>query len=136
MARKSVFNEGKFEGYSVQQLIDLKEYNYIRWCYYNMSMLSFLPDILDEVCITEEWRIDKPGTNHDKYEELAELKRKQFNILLHNISQNDTKKACTMNNRIKARKRNHAFIKYISERNADRNYYSKAAMQSRNHGRY
>lgn len=46
MARKSVFHGGKYDGVSVQQLLDLKQYGFLRWCYYNYSMISFLPDIL------------------------------------------------------------------------------------------
>ena len=136
MARKSVFYEGKFEGYSVQQLIDLKEYCYLRWCYFNCSMVSFLTDILEEIGVSEEFRIDKPGTDLSKFDELTAQKRKSYNGLLADISKEDPKKACLIDKRLKRKKRNLAYIQKMTVMNADSRYFSKAAMQSRNHGRY
>ena len=72
MARKSEFTFGKWELYTVQQVLDLKGYRSLRWYYYNCSMVSFLPDILDELWITEEWRIEKPGTDPEKGNQLED----------------------------------------------------------------
>ena len=75
LSRKSIINFGKKEGYSVQQMLDLKEKGYLRWMYFNCSMISFLDDILDEINITEDFRIQKPGTNKEKHEELITVIR-------------------------------------------------------------
>lgn len=74
LARKSVLDFGKYEGRSVQQVIDLKNTRMLRWYYYNCSMISFLPDILDELGITEEWRIPKPGKDPEKGKALDKKK--------------------------------------------------------------
>ena len=136
MARKSVFNDGKYEGYSVQQVIDLKAFNYLRWRYYNSSMVSFLPDILDEIGISEEWRIVKPGTDPNKYNKLEEKKLKAYKGMLREISKTDPVKACAINNTIKARLRGRAYKKLVFVVKADNAHFSKAAMQRRNHGHY
>lgn len=94
MARKSVFTIGKWEGYSVQQVLDLKGYNTLRWYYYNCSMISFLPDILDEIGITEEWRIEKPSTDPEKGEELQKKIDNYFKSMMIRIGETDKKRQC------------------------------------------
>ena len=136
MARKSVFNIGKWEGYSVQQVLDLKGYNSLRWYYYNCSMISFLPDILDEIGITDEWRIQKPSVDPARGEELQDKIAKRYNGIMAAISKNDPKKACAIYSRYKKNCGTSRRDKYYSAMNEDRQYFSKGAMQRRNHGHF
>lgn len=61
MARKSMFQEGRYAGLTVQDLINSGNKCFLRFVYYNYSMISFLPDILEEIGIKEEYKINKPG---------------------------------------------------------------------------
>jgi hypothetical protein len=61
LTKKSKVLGGKFDGQFIQTLLDLHNYQYLRYCYYNYSAMSFTNDILDEIGITEEFRIEKPG---------------------------------------------------------------------------
>ena len=135
MARKSVFHGGKYDGVSVQQLLDLKQYGFLRWCYYNYSMISFLPDILDELHILENWRIEKPGIDPEKHEQLQERLERKFKAKVMSISEDgDVPRAIATYRRWKR----HRSIGLNDRRsrlyNKDRVRYSKGAMQRRNHG--
>ena len=69
MARKSVFDGGQKKGLSVQQVLDLNDSFYLVFSYYKYETISFLDDILDELKIPLELRIEKPGANLKMYEE-------------------------------------------------------------------
>ena len=57
---KSTMNFGKFADLKVSEILDVfKQSEYLRWCYYNMSHISFMPDILEKINVIEQ--IDKPG---------------------------------------------------------------------------
>jgi len=71
MARKSKFNTGKYDGVTVQELINANKQPYLRWVYYNMSMITFMDDILDELNIWPDERIEKPGKNPELGEEIS-----------------------------------------------------------------
>lgn len=131
MARKSVFSFGKYEGLSVQQVLDMKNYSFLRWCYFNCSMLSFLPDILDELSIFEDFRIEKPGTDVEKYEAYKRFMEIRFKIKL---KKTDDKEGCSIYSTVEKRRRDNARDRMIRVMNADRVHYSKGAMQRRNHG--
>jgi len=85
MSRKSVFESGRHEGLSVQQIIDLSYHTYLGYVYFHYDKISFLPDILIELRITDEYVINKPGKNinifkkwknhfYDKFELLDRIK--------------------------------------------------------------
>lgn len=135
MARKSVFDFGKFKDRTVQQCIDLKNHRMLRWYYYNCSMISFLPDILEEVGITDEWRIAKPGKDPDKGKELDAIKDRNSTAYRKAVfASGDTEGmgAVSHSNGIRRRR---ARAKYVSFSKEDRRRFSKANMQSANHGR-
>ena len=69
MARKSVFDTGRCEHLSVQQILDLKRQTYLAFQYYNRPRISFLPDILKELGIVGKLTIEKPGINPKMFEE-------------------------------------------------------------------
>jgi len=78
MTEKSIIGFGKFTDISVQNLIDMKKTREIRWIYFNCSLLSFKDNILDWAGITDEYRIEKPGTNKELYYQLNDEKKKKL----------------------------------------------------------
>lgn len=67
LTKKSLMTFGKYHDWRLGDLINMGKQEYLIWCYYNLSMISFMPDILDELGITEEWRIEKPGIDEDLF---------------------------------------------------------------------
>lgn len=63
LTRKSVMNFGKYFDLTVQQCIDTKKKQYLIWVYFNMSNISFVDELLDELKIPMEYRFDKPNKN-------------------------------------------------------------------------
>lgn len=68
MARKSTFHFGKFRDISVQQVINSDRTWYLVAVYYNMGNMSYQDDILDELGICGELKIEKPGSNPDVFD--------------------------------------------------------------------
>lgn len=134
MARKSVFTFGKWNMYSVQQVLDLRGFKSLRWYYYNCSMVSFLPEILAEIRITEEWRIQKPGTDPERGKALEEKLQKHYNRRLAAISEEDPEKAMKMYQRHKKHLGINGRDKMWRLKNYDKKTYSKASMQWKNQG--
>ena len=134
MARKSVFEGGSCDNCSVQQMLNLKAWKTLRWIYYNCSNISFLPDILDEIGITEEWRIAKPGTDKEKGKELDKKFHERFNKMLSSISHEDPTKAIVIYKRTMRRSKAISQFRIRQFRNHDRSIFNKGAMQRRNHG--
>lgn len=60
MALKSKFDGGKYSNQTVEIVLKIDP-NYIIWNYYNMEKISFIDDILEQVGIASEFRINKPG---------------------------------------------------------------------------
>ena len=61
---KSQMKFGKYYDLTVGQIIDsmgTKGIKYLVWVYYCSSKITFMDEILDELCILPENRIDKPG---------------------------------------------------------------------------
>jgi len=61
MTEKSTMNFGKYSELTVRQVIDINT-SYIVWSYYNSSKITFVDELLDEINISAEHRIEKPGT--------------------------------------------------------------------------
>ena len=57
--RKSTLKFGMYGDNTVQELLTFKRYNYLRWVYFNQDKITFMDDILDELSITEHYRIKK-----------------------------------------------------------------------------
>lgn len=74
LAPQSVMLFGKFTDCTVDQLMVLNRHVYLRWVYYNCSMISFNEHILECLDITDEWLIDKPGTNPEMHNRLKVFK--------------------------------------------------------------
>lgn len=135
MARKSVFNFGKFVGHSVQQVLNQKAYKALRWYYYCCSNISFLPDILDEIGVTEEYRIAKPGTDEDMDKCVQERKNQRFRCMLGRMTNEGNKdSAVGMCMAIKKKKKVEAKERWRKFKEKDDKRFSKGAMAWRNQG--
>ena len=93
LTRKSVLWFGKYNGIKVQQVIDLRSPAYLRWIYYNITGVTFTDDILQELTITENRKIKKPGIAPEMHNEVMEEHKES----MHLFSQ------CHMNRIIKIR---------------------------------
>lgn len=135
MTAKSKFDDGKYHGWTVQTLLDLKYFGYLKWVYFNMEKVSFNEDVLIQLGLTEAQRIAKPGVDKDlyketlsyKYTESIESLRKRIKARIINGQPNtayDLSKLKALEQNSKAKK-----INLASDIR-----YSKRSLQSRNHG--
>ena len=124
LTRKSVLNFGQYEGMSVQQLLDTKKQNYLRWVYYNCSNIDFFSDVLDELRIAKDFIITKPSKNPEMF---LKLKEHIFECLPEQL------KEMTIKNRgKKAKKINNAVA--IKASKVDKIKFSKNSLIRKNHG--
>lgn len=94
MTEKSIIGIGKFRNETVGRLLKEKRYLDLVSIYYNLSHITFFDNILMELKITEEWRIQKPGENVEKYLEFCqavwpsefEQRKEKIHKRLHNLS--------------------------------------------------
>ena len=66
----------KFPGKTIQEIIDNNNTGYLRWIYYNIKHMNFLPEVLEALGITDKNIIEKPGTNPELGQELFDEKNK------------------------------------------------------------
>jgi hypothetical protein len=64
LSRKSKFEAGRFPDLTVQDLLNSDRIYYLVALYYKYANISYLDDILKELCITGELVIEKPGANY------------------------------------------------------------------------
>ena len=76
LARKSIIWFGKHEGLSVQCVINIRHHSYLRWLYYNYEGITFVDDVLEEIRITVDRRIEKPGINPEMHDEVCQETQK------------------------------------------------------------
>ena len=134
LARKSVLDFGKHKDRSVQQLLDLKHYRVLRWYYYNCSMISFLPDILDEIGIPEESRIAKPGKDPEKGAAIdAEKDANMKNFRRKAFYYNDTDAMGKVSHDF-AKERKKRKSVFVGAQKQDRNQFRKGVMAWKNQG--
>lgn len=68
LTEKSILNFGKWEGYSIGQMIGLKHTMALRWIYYHYSKITFTPEVLEKIYIFyDDYKIEKPGKDHDMF---------------------------------------------------------------------
>lgn len=136
LARKSVLDFGKYEGRTVQQMLDLKNYRALRWYYYNYSKISFMPDILEEIGIPDGWRIPKPGKDPEKNESLNRWKEQNVRCYLGRLSEDDATDAIIKGRKVEKQKRQARNRRAAGFERDDRRNFSKGRMKQRNHGHF
>ena len=67
LTRKSKLGFGKWKDYTVQELLDLKRHMELISPYYKLTSINYIEDILIELKITPEYRIEKPSSNKEEY---------------------------------------------------------------------
>jgi hypothetical protein len=94
---------------------------------------------LEEIGITEEWRIEKPGTDKDMDKRLQMEKDKNFNRMVARLKNEDPASAIEKYKSVAVRrnkKKNKARTKLKEFLKEDKKKFSKGAMQWRNHGHF
>jgi hypothetical protein len=123
LTRKSKLGFGKYNLLTIQQILDRKEFGYLRWAYYSVEGISFIPEILREIGIPPEYEIGKPG----KYKELCRM-----------INEERVEKIVNPNDlyNIVSKKKYRAVKngKFMAAKKIDQFIFSKIKMQSKNHG--
>ena len=89
LTRKSILGFGNFtvKDLSVQMLLDSGQQNYLIVSYYNYEKIDFEESILDELGITKEYRISKPGKSDEmrlrffseRLEKMSDLEKHIYN---------------------------------------------------------
>tara|TARA_R110000803_G_scaffold102638_12_gene170764 strand:- start:1951 stop:2337 length:387 start_codon:yes stop_codon:yes gene_type:complete len=119
LTEKSTIWFGKWEGYSVGQMLGLNHNAALRWIYYNCDRVSFTDDILTQIRIIHregDRKINKPGKDPIKGGELQEF-LSNYNPLFKHIAK------VKQNKRVRGR---------LGE--LKRSAPSKSQMASKNHG--
>lgn len=66
LTRKSKLDVWNLSG-TVQDLLDRKKQMQLIAAYYKLTTINYTDDILDELRITSEWKIEKPGSDKELY---------------------------------------------------------------------
>ena len=134
LAHKSVWDYGKYRGYTVKDLLIMNK-KYLIWSYYNLEKISFIDEILDEFATTYKERfkrIDKPGKDPEHYDQYikggyGDMTKEQLRKLIAYNKMNGIKCSVGLMNsyRVAKSKAIHA--------NRTENI-TKASLQAMNHG--
>lgn len=74
LTRKSTLKFGKFKDYTVDHLFSMKKERELTAIYFKLSNISFMDDVLDDLGITIEYRIEKPSKNLELYSKFMEFR--------------------------------------------------------------
>jgi len=74
LTKKSTLKFGKYKDYTVGHLLGMKKQIDLISIYFKLSKITFTDDILDELGITEEYRITKPSKNIELYQDFMMIK--------------------------------------------------------------
>ena len=86
LSMKSKLEFGPVGNLLIAEVIKVGKQSELVWNYYNLSMISFLDEVLDAIGIGLEDRIEKPGKDPKKGEEV--LKRLETNDLEKSLKDN------------------------------------------------
>lgn len=67
LTRKSKLGFGKYKDLTVQKILDMNMPLVLISPYYNLTSINYTDDILNELKITNEYRIKKPSSNKKQY---------------------------------------------------------------------
>lgn len=117
LTRKSLLKYGKYSDYRVGDVLSLGNIRYLRWFYYTFDKINFTDEILDELKITEEWRIEKPGSDPNKNKELNELMNERMGGMQKLKMDSRSKKKFRINGEKKYRKNTSVSKSYLTRKN-------------------
>jgi len=99
MTRKSMIGFGSYKEQTVERMLKQRPFDLCKM-YFKLSQITFFDDILDELKITAEWRIEKPGRQDEKYLEfMTSVFPEELKKRIHNLNRRTFKDA---NNALKA----------------------------------
>lgn len=101
LTEKSKMGFGKNHDLTVKSLLATNQNDYLRWVYYNCSHISFMPNILDILCITDDFRITKPGIDSNRFLMLQDDLNQLFRAQLKPLTQDEVYKNAAMKNKEK-----------------------------------
>jgi len=67
LTRKSKLGFGKYKDLTVQKILDMKMPIVLISPYYKLTSINYIEDVLIELKITEEYRINKPSSDKEAY---------------------------------------------------------------------
>lgn len=136
LTKKSIIQNGKNKGLTVSDLLRLKKIDLI-YSYYHYDVLTFTDEILDELGIKPEDKIEKPGKAPEKFKYYADR-----NIFIaakiaakRSLGSSDDEKINSIARIIKqrsAKKKFNAKYKRLIEK--EKLSFSKSALMRKNHG--
>ena len=134
LAHKSVWTYGKYDGYTVANILITNKI-YLLWAYYNLEKISFIDEILDDFANTYDnfKLIDKPGKDPDYYKSIKKVSYDDFTKqqLLNKMTAN----------RINGKPHSQALLTaYRKAKSKEMHsfrteYLSKESLQALNHGK-
>ena len=80
LTQKSFMKFGKYHDLKVGEVLKADHQRYLRWVYFNSSMISFVDEILDIIGIDKKYRINKPGKFPEIHRIINEEKSKKMNF--------------------------------------------------------
>jgi hypothetical protein len=94
LTEKSFIGFGKHKNEKVSRMIELGKVGYLASIYYNLSHITFFDSVLDTMGLTQEWRIEKPGVDKEKFyafceavlPEYVEMKKRMYEKIKHKKS--------------------------------------------------
>ena len=132
MTKKSIIGFGyqEYRNLSVGMLLDMKRYNILLKMYYNLDKINFVPEVLEELGISGDLIIDKPGKTGD-YEKTKDLIYSCIGNIYNRVDEEIREKEIMgLASKNKANKKYNS-IKRLRSINSSSN---KRNLQAKNHG--
>ncbi len=92
LALKSVLGFGQYPLFTVQEIINLGDHQYLLWIYYHSSNIDFNEEIKKILCITAEKEIKKPGKDSVPFFKFRDGMLKEINQSLSMEEKSGTRK--------------------------------------------
>lgn len=73
LTKKSYLKFGRYYDMRVGDLLTRQQHRILRFYYFNCDKINFIDEILNEINIPEDFRIEKPGKNPELNFELNEI---------------------------------------------------------------
>lgn len=118
MTYRSAFTFGKYKGLTVQNILEIEPF-YLKWAYYHIQSITYIPELLTLLGIYPPYEIEKPGVDPEFFEKL----KKHNATLLTDTARDQMNKR----RKINATRRCN-FFKFATQ-------FTKRELQAINHGR-
>ncbi len=129
MNLKSKFHFGRYKNYIIKTLLVARKTGYLRYAYYNYTTINYTNDVLMQIGITEEWRIQKPGKNPEMFFKLEDTfdHTKPYGITLVSMSKTGLSPNKNLSSKIQYKK---------AKEQRDFREQNKSKLQGKNQGHF